>query len=159
MVQAVVQKVGGGVALAPEKTIETRFWRFSLADFSRHGGWMIPRLTTALDMHELHVAGWLRSLLESKEYLFLCQDHGVALAELTYSGGIANKAAVRERFVLAESEKYQREASGFYDEFARWAKTLGADMLIVEEQTDVPHDLIKERLGRLFTRQQVFARL
>jgi hypothetical protein len=32
-------------------------------------------------------------------------------------------------------------------------------VLIVEENTDIPHDMIKEKLGRIFSRQQQFARV
>ncbi len=136
--------------------------RFSLADLSSHGPWLVPRLVTALELPEQRIAGWLRGMLDSNEFLFLYQPHSVALAEMQRANGLADKPIVRERFVLAENPDditHVREAAGFYDEFKRWAKNLGAEIVIVEEFSNVPHDAIKEKLGRIFTRTQQFARV
>ena len=136
--------------------------RFELGDLSRHGGWLIPRLVTALELPEQRLGGWLRSMIDNNEHLFLTQDHSVALAEMQRANGLADKPIVRERFVLAENPddvEHVKEAAGFYDEFHRWAKNLGAEIILVEELTNVPHDMIKEKLGRIFSRQQQFARV
>jgi len=136
--------------------------RFDLADLSTYGPWLLPRLVAALELPEQRVGGWLRSMIDSQEFLFLCQPHSVALAELQRANGLADKPIVRERFVMAENPDdltHVKEAAGFYDEFRRWAKNVGAEILIVEEFSNVPHDLIKEKLGRIFTREQQFARV
>jgi hypothetical protein len=136
--------------------------RFELGDLSRHGGWLIPRLVTALELPEQRLGGWLRSMIDNNEHLFLTQEHSVALAEMQRANGLADKPIVRERFVLAENPEdvmHVKEAAGFYDEFHRWAKNLGAEIILVEELSNVPHDLIKEKLGRIFSRQQQFARV
>jgi len=136
--------------------------RFELADLTRHGAWLVPKLVTALEMPEQRLASWLRSLIDSSDFLFLAQEHSVALAELERANGLAGKPIVRERFVLAEdieNPEHVKEAAGFYDEFKRWAKNLGAEIIVVEETTNVPHDMIKERLGKIYTRQQQFARV
>jgi len=136
--------------------------RFELGDLSRHGGWLIPRLVTALELPEQRLGGWLRGMVDTNEHLFLTQDHSVALAEMQRANGLADKPIVRERFVLVEdpeNKDHVAEAAGFYDEFKRWAKNLGAEIIIVEELTNVPHETIKEKLGRIFTRQQQFARV
>jgi hypothetical protein len=96
--------------------------------------------------------------MESNEFLFLYQDHAVALATAARPHPLAPKPVVQEIFVLAEKE-HEAEAAVMYDEFARWARGLGIDTVVVEEMSDVPHDMIKEKLGRIFTRQQQFARL
>lgn len=136
--------------------------RFDLADLPQAGPWLMPRLVTALELPEQRVAGWLRSMIDTNEHLFLWQPHSVALAELQRANGLADKPIVRERFVLAENPDdimHVKEAAAFYDEFKRWAKNIGAEILIVEEFSNVPHDLIKEKLGRIFTREQQFARI
>ena len=136
--------------------------RFELADLPRHGGWLIPRLVAALELPEQRLAGWLRSLIESNEHLFLVQENSVALAEMQRANGLADKPLVRERFVLIEDiedEDQQKEAAAFYDEFRRWGKNLGAEIILVQELTNVPADMIKEKLGRIFSRQQQFARV
>lgn len=136
--------------------------RFEIADLSRHGGWLIGRLVAALELPEQRLAGWLRSMIDSNEYLFLTQEHSVALAELQRANGLADKPIIRERFVLAENIDdpiHIKEAANFYDEFKRWAKNTGAEIILVEELTNVPHDMIKEKLGRLYERRQQFARV
>jgi hypothetical protein len=136
--------------------------RFELGDLPRHGGWLIPRLVAALELPEQRLAGWLRSLIESNEHLFLVQEHSVALAEMQRANGLADKPIVRERFVLIEdieNAAQQKEAADFYDEFKRWAKNLSADIILVQELTNVPAEMIKEKLGRIYQRQQQFARV
>ena len=136
--------------------------RFSLGDLSSCGPWLMPRLTAALELPEQRVGAWLRSMIDSNEHLFQWQPHSVALAEVQRVNGLADKPIVRERFVFAENPDdltHVKEAAGFYDEFRRWAKSLGAEIILVEELSNVPHDLIKEKLGRIFERAQRFARV
>lgn len=136
--------------------------RFDLGDLSRHGAWLVPRLVAALELPEQRLGAWLRGMVDTNEHLFLTQDHSVALAEMQRANGLADKPIVRERFVLVEDIKnveHIREAAGFYDEFRRWAKNLGAEIILVEELSNVPLEMIKEKLGRIFTRTQQFARV
>ena len=136
--------------------------RFDLADLSRHGKWLVPRLVQALELPEARLGGWLRSLIDSREFLFLTQDHSCGCAEVQLVNGLADKPVVRERFVFVEdinNKDHVTEAAAFYDEFLKWAKSLGADTLLVEELTDVPDSMIKDKLGRIFIREQRFARV
>lgn len=136
--------------------------RFDLGDLSRHGAWLVPRLVAALELPEQRLGAWLRGMVDTNEHLFLTQDHSVALAEMQRANGLADKPIVRERFVLVEdieNVEHIREAAGFYDEFRRWAKNLGAEIILVEELSNVPLEMIKEKLGRIFTRTQQFARV
>ena len=136
--------------------------RFELADLSRHGAWLVPRLVTALEVPEQRLAGWLRSVIGSNDYLCLAQEHSVGLAEMQRANGLADKPVIKERFVLCQDidkPEYVKEAAGFYDEFKRWAKGMSAEVIIVGELTDVPIDMIKEKLGRIHTHQQQFARV
>ena len=133
--------------------------RFEMADLSRHGGWIIKRMQQARPtLSDAQVMTWLKSLIYSSEYLFLYQDHGCACAQTVREETLGGAPVVRERFVFAE-EGFQAEAASFYTEFQQWARNQGVTTIIVEEMTDVPHDMIKDRLGRLFERKQVFARL
>ena len=145
------------------RTVEPMYLRrFDLADLTTHGRWLIPRLVQALELPEQRLAGWLRGMIDSREYLFLAQPHSAALAEVQQVNGLADRPVVRERFVFAEdvdNVEHVREAAHFYDEFHRWAKSLGAEIIIVEESSNVPHELIKEKLGRIYARQQQFARV
>jgi hypothetical protein len=146
--------------LAPavvDRTEVTR--RFGMADIQKHGGWIMKRLQKVRPhLSDAHILTWLKGIIGSNEYLFLYQDHGVALCQAMREETLDPRLIVRERFVFAE-EGHEREAAEFYANFVNWAKAQRADTLIVEEMTDVPHDLIKEKVGRVFERKQFFARL
>lgn len=150
---AVLEKPRPGVELPAIR-------RFTDADLSRHGGWIVKRLMKAMpDLGEPQVRGWVRSLVVNDHHLFLFQEHSVALAQVIYSNDLDGKAIVREKFVFAE-EGHADEAAFFYAEFKRWAQSLSVAVIEVENRTDVSSEAIKEQLGgRLFERKQMFARL
>jgi hypothetical protein len=131
--------------------------RFTVADLTLHGLWMIKRLLKAYPQQtDRSIAGWLRSL-DGNDSLFLATDSAVGLFQVTKLNSLAAKPVVLERFVFA-MEGHETEAVEFYGEAERWAKTMGVEEIIVEAMTDVPHEMIKEKLGRLYIRQQTFAR-
>ena len=137
--------------------------RFQLPDLSKHGAWILPRLLQAYPhLSERSAASWLQTILYNNDFCFLYHEHGVALAQLVSANALTAKPLIQEIFAWAEDRenKAQIEAvAEFYIEFHRWAQNCGATTIIVEEMSDVPHDLIKEKLGRIFTRQQQFARV
>ena len=137
--------------------------RFSTADLSQHGGWIMKRLDERFPGHtERYFAGWLNGLIYSNECLFLYQEHGVALAQVVNTFSLELKPVVQERFVWAENPEnvlHVNAAAHFYDNFAQWATSMQIEKIIVEEQSDVPHEKIKEHLGRLYTAQLTFARV
>lgn len=137
--------------------------RFQTPDLNKHGGWLLPRLAkTYPTVGEPRIAGWLQGIIYSNEFLFLYQDHGAALAHRFHPDPLQPVPVVIEKFVFVENtEDPMQIAQGalFYAEFLRWAKNQSIGTIIVEEQSDIPHDTIKEQLGRLFTRTQTFARL
>jgi hypothetical protein len=144
-----------GNAIAPPAA--TR--RFEIADLNKHGGWIIRRLQKARpSLSEPQIMQWLKSMIYSNEHLFLYQEHGCALAQTVREETLDGRPVVRERFVFAE-EGHTEAAAEFYGQFLQWAKNQQVTTIVVEEMTDVPHDLIKEKLGRLFERKQVFARV
>lgn len=133
--------------------------RFGSADLARHGGWIIKRLTQAFPhQSERSLAGWLRGIVNDNSSLFLYQDDGVALFQSLCIYSLEHKPWVIERFVFAKEGRI-KEAAEFYVEAEKWAKGMGVEQLIVEQLTDIPHEVIKDKLGRLYTRQQIFARL
>ncbi len=154
------------VALATGPSVKTplpiiteRIRRFSEADLSMHGQWILKRLQQAHPTDsERSLIGWLRNLNFDNASLFLATDNGVALFQVTSVFTLAHKPIIIERFVFA-MEGHAGEAAEFYTEAAKWAKSQSIKDIIVEEMSDVPHDLIKEKLGRLSTRPQMFARV
>ena len=133
--------------------------RFQLPDLDRHGGWLIERLVRAFPhRNERELVGWLRGIVYSNEYLFLYREHAVALAVMTRLHALEAAPHLREIFVLAQTG-FEVEAAAFYDDFARWATNQGVKVLVIEELTDVPHETIRERVGRVFEKTVKFARM
>ena len=137
--------------------------RFDTADLSQHGKWIMPRMLRAYPhLNERGVATFLQNIVWNNEYLLLYQPSGVALAQVMSAHTLTAKPVVYERFVWVENiddKEHIRRGAEFYAEFAKWAKRLDADVIIVEQNSDIPHDMIKEKLGRIFTRQEMFARV
>lgn len=148
-----------------ENTLPT-IRRFDTADLSQHGKWILPRFIASYPhMNEWMAATFLRNLCSwgfRNEWLFLYSQTGVALAQVMSAHSLDPQPVVYERFVWVENKEDKeqlKQAAEFYTEILRWAKSQSAEAIIVEENTDVPHDLIKEKLGRIFMSQQQFARL
>ena len=137
--------------------------RFEVADLSRHGPWLLKRFATKFpDLTEQQIGGYLRGLTTANASQFLYQENAVALAEVTFSAGIKRSMIVQERFVWVEdrNDKDQLEsAADFYDMMKQWSKGLGAERIIVCEDSDVPKTLIEARLGRLFDTKISHARI
>ena len=132
--------------------------RFQPADIRQHD-WIVERLIAAFPHQtRFSLPGWLQNIVFANEFLFLFQEHAVALAEITSEFSLSGDKVVIERFVFAE-KGHEAEAAQFYTEFHRWAASHGVKTIVVQEMSDVPHEMIKERLGRIFTRQQQFARV
>lgn len=141
----------------PKATPEVR--RFQLPDLFKHGPWIVQRLLKAYPHKtQPQLEGWLRGIIQHNEFLFLYSDVGVALGTFMREDPLSEKPQFQELFVFAQ-DGHQEEAAAFYDEFVRWSKNLGIAVMVVEVMSDVPHEAIKARTGRIFTRQIQFARL
>lgn len=137
--------------------------RFELPDLDRHSLWFMPRfLKNFPHLNERQAIGFLRGVLYSNEYLFLFQEKGIALAQAVGSHALDASSVVWERFVWVEDpeNKMQVEAASyFYERFGEWAKRKSISTVLVDQQTDVSDELIKARIGRIFTTEQKFARV
>lgn len=138
--------------------------RFELPDLDRHGVWIMERLLKAYPhLTSREMIGWLKGLVYSSEHMFLYQENAVGLAQVERSHTLTPKPVIRERFVFArdpENKRHIADACELYVEFARWAGHHGADVVIVDELTDVSRDAIKDKLGqRVFVKEQAFVRL
>lgn len=137
--------------------------RFERPDIDRHAAWFIPRLLKSYPhLTERSIQTWLLNILNSNEFMFLFQDHAIALAQ-TVQYGLRSEAIVEEQFVWCEdplSKDNQADAAYFYDHFYEWAKRKGLSTVVVEESSDVPHDAVREKLNkRLFERKLIFAKV
>ena len=136
--------------------------RFQEPDLCKHT-WIMKRLTERFPHHnERSLATFLRGLFASNEYLFLYSDTGCALAQVISTFTLEAEPIVQERFVWCEDPNNALQvaaAAEFYSTIEHWAKGMGVSKMIVEDWSDVPHEKIREKLGRLFTTQMIFARV
>lgn len=142
--------------------------RFERPDIDQHAAWFIPRLIkTFSHLNERAVFTWLLNIMQSNEFMFLYQEHAIALAQVV-AYTVRPENTIEEIFVWCEDpkdKKHVEDAAYFYDHFYQWAKRKGLSTLIVAECSDVPPDLIKKQLGndeqskRLFERKVYFARV
>jgi hypothetical protein len=133
--------------------------RFALPDLDTHGHWLVPRLMVAYpQLSQRFIIGWIRNILYDNAYLFLFQNNGVALFQMTPVYSLTPPGVVIERFVFMK-EGHSKEGVEFYAEALRWAQSLSVKEILVEEQSDVPHELIKDKIGRVFSREQHFVRV
>ena len=154
------------VATKPEFTLEPEppfMRRFERPDIDKHAAWFIPRLLKSFPhLNERSAYTWLLNIMTSNEYMMLYADHGIALAQAVQYG-LRAEAIVEEQFVWVEDPQDKdmvADAAHFYTHFYEWAKRKGLPTLIVEENSDVPHELVKDKLHkRLFERKVVFARV
>lgn len=137
--------------------------RFDLPDLDRHAKWFMPRfLKSYPHLSERQAIGFLRSVLYDNEFLFLFQENGVALAQAMTAHALDASAVVWERFVWVQDpqDPEQCEAAAvFYKNIAAWAGRKSIKIMNVEENTDVPHELIVKQLGRVFSAEQKFAKV
>lgn len=137
--------------------------RFQDPDLDRHGLWLVPRLLASFPhMNQRELLGWIRGIIASNEFLFLFQDHAVGLAQAMRISPLRPDVMVHEWFVFVEdkeNKEHLAEGAMFYGDMKRWATQQGARTIIVEELSDVPHEMIKEQLGRLFEVKQIVARV
>ena len=144
------------------KPVSLRIRRFQPADLSH--AWISKRLLAAFSQfaNEQVAQGWLRSLIFSNDYHFLYAEHCVGLFQVVSGNILRPRPLVTEHFVWIENKNDAQQladAAQFYTSAHVWATHLNAEVMIVEEMSDVPHDLIREKLGRVFIRQQQFAKV
>jgi hypothetical protein len=131
----------------PPATPPTPSHRFSYPDFDEVGLWLLKDLQERWpSITERNIAGWLRSLMESPEYLFIRNEKAVLLAQQTHEH-LEPRPVVIEIFCVTQDSGNQ-DGAGLYTEMKRWAERLGAHKMIVEEFTTVPRPMIAEAIGQ-----------
>jgi hypothetical protein len=151
------------VAVVPP-AISDEVRRFELPDLDRHAKWFMARFLQAFPhLNERLAIGFLRGIIYNNEYMFLFQEHGVALAQMMQDHALgAGTPVIWERFVWVEDPTdvdMQKAAATFYTRFVEWGQRMGVRTMVLEESSDVPSDRIKALVGRVFERTQRYARL
>lgn len=137
--------------------------KFAVPDLSMHGNWVIPRMLEAFPhMDERAALTFLIQTNYANDHLLLFSDEGIALAQVITGSPLDPATVVWERFVWIkdrEDADMQKHAAEFYSHIYQWAKGLSAVAIMVEESSDVPHDLIKDKIGRVFKLERQFVRV
>lgn len=159
-------------AVQPLPMVESSMRRFLLPDLNDKGIWLIGRLQVRYPhLQDRQLIGWFRGLIDSNESLFIRTDHAVALAQIVHES-LSPQPDVVERFVLCEESKSPdkddreretgrniAEAMSLYNDIMRWSETLGARRVSVNRFTDVPRDMLKEHLGRMFMEEHWYIKV
>lgn len=149
------------VLIAPTALPEIR--RLQIPDLDRHAGWFLPRFQkTFPHLNQRQAIGFLKNVIYDNEFLFLFQNNAVAMAQAMSAHGLDASTIIWERFVWVADPTDQdqlEQASHFYTEFLTWAKRKSVAIVHIEENTDVPHELIRSRVGRVLNTEQKFVKL
>jgi hypothetical protein len=137
--------------------------RFTQSNLTDKAGWILKRLVAKYpNRDERGWANQLRFMCDRNDCLFIVQLHGVALAEVVQTDTLVGKRVVQERFVWCEDRQNPDQveaAADFYDEFHRWAFSLGIDEIVIAKDTDVPNEMIQSRLGKIYLSQTRFVKV
>lgn len=127
--------------------------RFSQANLTTHG-WMLERLVSKYpSKNEIGWANFIRSLSFRNDCLAIVQQHSIALAEVVQTDSLSGKKVCYERFVWCEDKQNADQieaAAALYDEIRKWAKSQGIEEMVIARDTDIPLEMIKARLGRVY---------
>lgn len=142
-----------------DEPADLRVTRFGLPDINDLGMWIVGRLRPKFPhFQDNQLIAMFRARVDSNECLFRRTKHAVAMAELVHET-MSPDTRIVERFVLVKDPKYVSEAVQLYDEILRWANSIGAKEIAVCEFTDVPKADIQTKLGRLYVRETIVAKV
>lgn len=133
--------------------------RFGMADLNDMGSWLIDRLQKKFPhLYTRMLSGWLSGAMGSNEFLFLRTDNACGMAVMT-NNPMQEQPVVTEVFVLSRNGDLA-EAATFYPAFRRWAKQIGASDMVIEQFSDVPHEIVRDVVGsRVLVRETMFVRV
>ena len=154
--------------LPASEPASARVMRFGLGDFQELGEWLLWRLKDRYpQVNASTLSGWLRGEMVNNEVMFIRLGNAVGMASIGHKSLLDPRPVIEEIFVLVKGrdadavieKAHLAEGARLYEEFKRWGETLGASELLVERMSDVPRDMIKAALGRVFAREVVFTKL
>lgn len=131
--------------------------RVFLPDLQKIGPWLLPRVMENYPDHtEGEIMTWLRGCCMSDIFLFVYTDHAVLLAQVQREA-LCRHPTVKEIFAFCDGKDGDvDEAAYLYSVMYQWAKGIGADEIQLENCTDVPRELIRSRLGKLYTNDAMY---
>lgn len=143
------------MSVAEKFTPEVETHRFFLPDFSELGVWLIGRLKQKHPtMTDAGLMSWLRSLIQSQDYLFIRRGSAVLLAQQIREGVDAG-IIVKVLFSFCQSGNEQ-DGAYLFDDLHRWATGLGAREVMIGDNNDISQTLIEEVLGKIQKRTVLY---
>lgn len=137
-----------------------KLWRFVFPDLSDMGFWVLERLRKRYPhINDQNFVGWLRSYMESPEFLFIRSQDAVGLARRACDPLNAADVFVEEVFVWARKGTAAHECMAIYDEMARWGRGFGATEFVVDKSSDLDRDSLKGAFGRVYSRDGAYVKL
>lgn len=150
-----ISPVGPPVQPASEQIQSIR--RFELPDLMNNAMWLMPRLEKFFHwLPPAQIKSWLTGMVYSADYQLLYLPNCVGCAQLHRAFQMEPKPVIQERFLFVrfpEKGDDIRMALGMYEEWIRWAKVHDCSTIVLQEQSDVPVELVRKMFGRVFTRQ------
>jgi hypothetical protein len=141
--------------------------RFTTGDLAKYGEWLLWRLKERYpQLAERNAASWLGSLTNTNDTMFLRTASAVGVAQLLRRR-LDPQPFVEEVFVLCKGrdsdgaieQSAYAEGALIYAEFKRWGEGHGASELVVERWSDVPREMIKATLGKLYLRESAYVKI
>jgi len=131
--------------------------RFNLPDLSIHGLWLHDRLKDKYPhVSEQYLAAWIRGAIETNQYLFICTEKAVGLAQANHRP-LEPKPFVEEIFVFTMEDGDLSHLAAIYREFKRWGKGMDASEIVFGELTDARQSDIKKGVGDLYVLKHYFS--
>jgi hypothetical protein len=142
------------------RTITSR--NFVLPDWTDTRNWLLPRLKVKWPhLQDIQIDGWIRSIIDGRDFMLIRTDNAVACAQMV-KDSLSPVPEVVEKFVIAknrENADHIEECMHLYGDMIRWAKNVGARDFTIEQFTDVKHEVIAAKFGRVFERETKFLRV
>jgi hypothetical protein len=136
--------------------------RFGLVDLTTKGPWLYSRLKAKYPtVPDREFQGWLYGFEGSNECWFTCTDNAIALFQVVKER-LSPVPTVVEQFVFVVDPKnigHIDEGAFLYENMMMWAKGIGAREVLVQILSDVPNEVIEQRIGSLRLRKQFYAKV
>lgn len=159
---APVAPMDKAIPMLPERE-KAPLRRLDPADLNFHAPWLLDRMAAVfnyLDSRQRY--GWLNSMIFSPDYMLLFQENAVGCAQLNRAMSLEPVPVVQERFLFVRDPRDKEQvndALGMYDEFMRFGKLHNATTFVLYEKSDIPIELVKKHLGRVFDRQISYVKI
>lgn len=124
--------------------------------------WILGRLRDRFPGYQdTHIINWLRTMSGTNgvsNYRFVCTKHAVALSEYR-NEHLTVQPTIIDHFVLVEEGADISEGEALYDDMKRWAMSIGAKEIRVNQKSDVPLEQIEDRIGKIVERREKYVKV